>query len=993
MDQELGRLNLEEVNLHLRGGRVENHSGKTTPSSPERDSSLDLPILGSLAHHETSALTNQATEAEADFNRRKDRKSKHHEDKWLLPSVEARLKDEAVKERKKKKKKRKRKSSSNFQPICPSDPVLSCDSPVRILPSHSPDFQPICPSDPVLSCDNPWYVDYPLTVHISSPYVRQTLYYPVTIPDFQPICPSDPVLSCDNPWYVDHPLTVQIYSPYVRQTLYYPVTIPGTYTTLSQPICPSDPVLSRDNPCFQGCEWVEKTETAGPSSRDEWMTLPGLFPTISKVPRDRQQDEQKDKCILDKPGQSAQELNPYWKDGGSGLPETEKQSVKQASTSVGDRGADWLRRALRRAEEQAQEQGRSLEEVAAERWGSLQKLRNMLATAEQRSERSEGGPTPRAEGRERGRRDHRDNRKVSHRFEERGEGHSSRSFAPTENWRKKEHEREKREYSPTIDPRRDPTRKLKETPRRDDHSSSEDSDDDTCGKNAPEEIGVLTDKEMNELGAKLVKAEILGNETLVTELKRKLNLARLERSKPAPEVTETVILTRTNARGLVHPLEPSGPLEPYGGRRRKHKVGTHEDGKRVRYFADDDKYTLRDMFEREKMTTAEDQNEMFSKMVAKEVGGTEEDTEFDMFAEKAQVEESRGRTQAKERDRAIREHKRTERALDNCPRCLDSKLMTRHLVAAIGTKVYLCLPSHQSLTEGHCLIVPMFHVPCATQLDEEVWTEVQLFRKTLTAMFVEMGQDVVFFELAINLRGLPHMTLNCVPLPKETGDLAPIYFKKAILECEMEWSTNKKLVDLAGKDVRRAIPKGLPYFSVDFGLQSGFAHVIEEEKLFPRNFAQVGVTVPRNFAQVGVTVPRNFAQVSVTVPSELCSYGCYCSSELCSGECYCSLGTLLRWVLLFPQNFAQVGVTVPRNFAQVGVTVPRNFAHMGVTVPWNFVQEIIGGMLDLDHQLWRKPRKDNFDSQRQKVVQFAQWWKPFDFTRQREVSASSSDSD
>ncbi|CAG2069583.1 unnamed protein product, partial [Timema podura] len=116
---------------------------------------------------------------------------------------------------------------------------------------------------------------------------------------------------------------------------------------------------------------------------------------------------------------------------------------------------------------------------------------------------------------------------------------------------------------------------------------------------------------------------------------------------------------------------------------------------------------------------------------------------------------------------------------------------------------------------------------------------------------------------------------------------------KAILECETEWSTNKKLVDLAGKDVRRAIPKGLPYFAVDFGIQSGFAHVIEEEKLFPRNFAQ----------------------------------------------------------------------------------------------------EIIGGMLDLDHQLWRKPRKDNFDSQRQKVVQFAQWWKPFDFTHQKEVSASSSDSD
>nr|CAD7265122.1 unnamed protein product [Timema shepardi] len=43
---------LEEVNSHLRGGRVENHLGKTTPSSPDRDSNLDLPILSSRAQHD-----------------------------------------------------------------------------------------------------------------------------------------------------------------------------------------------------------------------------------------------------------------------------------------------------------------------------------------------------------------------------------------------------------------------------------------------------------------------------------------------------------------------------------------------------------------------------------------------------------------------------------------------------------------------------------------------------------------------------------------------------------------------------------------------------------------------------------------------------------------------------------------------------------------------------------------------------------------------------
>nr|CAD7437543.1 unnamed protein product [Timema bartmani] len=49
---ELGGLNLEEVNPHLRGGRVENHLGKTTPSSPDRDSNLDLPVLGGRAQHD-----------------------------------------------------------------------------------------------------------------------------------------------------------------------------------------------------------------------------------------------------------------------------------------------------------------------------------------------------------------------------------------------------------------------------------------------------------------------------------------------------------------------------------------------------------------------------------------------------------------------------------------------------------------------------------------------------------------------------------------------------------------------------------------------------------------------------------------------------------------------------------------------------------------------------------------------------------------------------
>nr|CAD7259596.1 unnamed protein product [Timema shepardi] len=48
----IGKVELEEVNPHLHGGRVENHLRKTSPSSPDRDSNLDLPVLGSRATHD-----------------------------------------------------------------------------------------------------------------------------------------------------------------------------------------------------------------------------------------------------------------------------------------------------------------------------------------------------------------------------------------------------------------------------------------------------------------------------------------------------------------------------------------------------------------------------------------------------------------------------------------------------------------------------------------------------------------------------------------------------------------------------------------------------------------------------------------------------------------------------------------------------------------------------------------------------------------------------
>lgn len=40
-------------------------------------------------------------------------------------------------------------------------------------------------------------------------------------------------------------------------------------------------------------------------------------------------------------------------------------------------------------------------------------------------------------------------------------------------------------------------------------------------------------------------------------------------------------------------------------------------------------------------------------------------------------------------------------------------------------------------------------------------------------------------------------------------------------------------------------------------------------------------------------------------------------------------------------------------------------------------------MLDLEPQRWRKPRRENFEEHKKKVLEFADCWKPFDWTTRK----------
>lgn len=369
----------------------------------------------------------------------------------------------------------------------------------------------------------------------------------------------------------------------------------------------------------------------------------------------------------------------------------------------------------------------------------------------------------------------------------------------------------------------------------------------------------LTDQQINELAAKVIKAELLGDDDRAKELNEKLVRARDFRTnykerqvakakskegKPrraAEEEDERVLLTKTNAKGYSRPLQQGDPdADKWGGRQgrkvKKQKVATHVDGERLRFFGDDDKYTLKQMFEAEKMTTSAESDSQFMKVAAK-LRNKNDDLE-DIFSEEAQKRVGDEVNEERERSTAIREHQEMQRCLENCDRCFDSPKMEKQLIVSLGENSYISLPSHEGLQMGHCLICPMQHVSCTTMLDEDVWEEVNHFMKSLVKMFRKQGKDCIFFETVRYLNRKPHMTIHCVP--SREFEMAAFYFKKAIQESEAEWAQNRQLVDLKKekKTLRQIIPKGLPYFWVDFGDGQGFAHIVEDQERFPSNFAQ-----------------------------------------------------------------------------------------------------------------------------------------------------------
>jgi hypothetical protein len=175
---------------------------------------------------------------------------------------------------------------------------------------------------------------------------------------------------------------------------------------------------------------------------------------------------------------------------------------------------------------------------------------------------------------------------------------------------------------------------------------------------------------------------------------------------------------------------------------------------------------------------------------------------------------------------------------ERCLFCLENPNRPMHLVVSIANFTYLMLPQWQPVVPGHCCILPIHHESATRTVEDNVWVEIRNFKKCLIMMFAKQDKEAIFLETVMGLaQQRRHCMVECIPLPKDIAKEAPLYFKKAIDEAEDEWSQHnaKRLIDTSEKGLRNSIPKDFPYFHVEFGLNKGFVHVIDDEKEFKSN--------------------------------------------------------------------------------------------------------------------------------------------------------------
>lgn len=195
--------------------------------------------------------------------------------------------------------------------------------------------------------------------------------------------------------------------------------------------------------------------------------------------------------------------------------------------------------------------------------------------------------------------------------------------------------------------------------------------------------------------------------------------------------------------------------------------------------------------------------------------------------------------QQRDRHRLMNEKMQEDKITSKCSWWLESSSFRRHRLLALGNHISLVMaPPKASLIAGnHFYLVPLKHTPSFVSAESDAWGEVLRFQTSLQNLYARQGKSLIMLETVLeHSKGLWQTKLEVVPVPFGILQDSPMYFSSSMKEQTEEWGTHNKILKVSTeKPLQSVVPKGFPYFYVDWGrivtspTATGCAQIIESE--------------------------------------------------------------------------------------------------------------------------------------------------------------------
>ncbi|KAI9731673.1 MAG: hypothetical protein M1818_007803 [Claussenomyces sp. TS43310] len=526
---------------------------------------------------------------------------------------------------------------------------------------------------------------------------------------------------------------------------------------------------------------------AVPSKRDSWMIAPSALDVdyTQRGAKRIEKDEPPKKPDYDLKIHK-NELNSHLRDlaDGESLDEIAGEPVQhEVDYNFGDLGAQWRMTKLKAVYTQAEQSGKSVDQVAVERFGGLKEFDDA------REEQIEL-----------------ERRKLY------GQGYVGKEKPSGELFQERKMQAGIRKGA--DEPRRTESAELPQGQVMEE-------------KQAPATTVALDQTALNRLKAQMMRAKLKGAPD-AAKLEEEYNQAVLGVSNKQPNV---IVLGQMDNRLLA-------------GTRGEVKAIDNKRGRERGLVEENEDMSVEDMVREERRTRGQagGESQRFAERIAKDVKFDDDleymDDNADKLAKRVQ------KSEINLKNAAVNEFQKMNRILDNCPLCHheDTHQPPIAPIISLATRVYLTIPTEPEVSEGGAVIVPIQHRSNLLCCDEDEWEEIRNFMKSLTRMYHDQGRDVIFYENAANPQRRGHAAMMVVPLPYSLGETAPAFFREAILTADEEWSQHKKLIDTSKKAreglgrlaFRRSLAKEMPYFHVWFEMDGGLGHIVEDAGRWPK---------------------------------------------------------------------------------------------------------------------------------------------------------------